>query len=275
MGADDQIADTTQLLLAWAGGDARALDALAPRIYQELHRLAVDFMKREREEPILQATALVHEVYLKLIDVQNVALEGKAHFFAIWTHMMRRILVDAARKRAASRHGGRLGRVHLDDVAHLKLSQDNDRQLIALNDALDELARGDPRKARVVELRYFAGLNVQDTAAVLKVSAETVRETGVWRAVGCNCKSGARTVPERRARRGALTSERRPCLPGSGEVLLHHRVTAISLDPASPLGWEAILPSCVPIAHTPCLSGGCGGEMGLGPISALTSSGEH
>jgi RNA polymerase sigma-70 factor (ECF subfamily) len=179
VGADDQIADTTQLLLAWAAGDARALDALAPRIYQELHRLAVDFMKREREEPILQATALVHEVYLKLIDVQNVTLESKAHFFAICAQMMRRILVDAARKRAASRHGGGLGQIHLDDVAHLKLSQDNDRQLIALNDALDELARGDPRKARVVELRYFGGLNVQDTAAVLKVSVETV--TRDWR----------------------------------------------------------------------------------------------
>ena len=134
VGADSQIADTTQLLLAWAGGDAAALDALAPRIYRELHRLAADFMKREREEPILQATALVHEVYLKLIDVQNVALDGKAHFFAICAQMMRRILVDAARKRAASRHGGGLGRIHLDDVAHLNLSQENDKQLIALDD---------------------------------------------------------------------------------------------------------------------------------------------
>jgi RNA polymerase sigma factor (TIGR02999 family) len=171
--------DTTQLLLAWAGGDAAALDALTPRIYQELHRLAVDFMKREREEPILQATALVHEVYLKLIDVPNVALEGKAHFFAICAQMMRRILVDAARKRAASRHGGRMGRIQLDDVAHLNLSHKNDRQLIALNDALDELAKGDPRKARVVELRYFGGLDVQSTAAVLRVSVETV--TRDWR----------------------------------------------------------------------------------------------
>jgi RNA polymerase sigma factor (TIGR02999 family) len=179
MGPDCSIADTTQLLLAWAGGDAAALDALAPRVYEELHRLAVDFMKREREEPILQATALVHEVYLKLIDIQIVALEGKAHFFAICAQMMRRILVDAARKRAASRHGGGLGRIHLDDVAHLNLSQENDKQLIALDDALDELAQGDPRKARVVELRYFSGLNVQDTAAVLKVSAETV--TRDWR----------------------------------------------------------------------------------------------
>jgi len=177
--ADRQTADTTQLLLAWAGGDAAALDALAPRIYTELHRLAVDFMRREREEPLLQATALVHEVYLKLIDVQNVAVEGKAHFFAICAQMMRRILVDAARKRAASRHGGGLGRIHLDDVAHLNLSQQNDKQLMALNDALDELAKGDPRKAKVVELRYFGGLSVPDTAAVLKVSVETV--TRDWR----------------------------------------------------------------------------------------------
>jgi RNA polymerase sigma-70 factor (ECF subfamily) len=176
---DPQVSETTQLLLAWAAGDAGALDALAPRVYQELHRLAVEFMKREREEPILQATALVHEVYLKLIDVQNVALESKAHFFAICAQMMRRILVDAARKRAASRHGGGLGRIHLDDVAGLDLSQKNDKQLIALNDALEELARRDPRKARVVELRYFGGLDVQDTAAVLKVSPETI--TRDWR----------------------------------------------------------------------------------------------
>jgi len=179
VGADDQTTDTTRLLLAWAGGDAAALEVLAPRVYPELHRLAVNFMKREREEPILQATALVHEVYLKLIDVQSVDLEGKAHFFAMCAQMMRHILVDAARKRAASRHGGRLGRIQLDDVAHLNLSRQNDKQLIALNEALDQLAKGDPRKAKVVEMRYFGGLSVSDTAAVLKVSMETV--TRDWR----------------------------------------------------------------------------------------------
>jgi len=179
VGADDQTTDTTRLLLAWAGGDAAALEVLAPRIYPELHRLAVNFMKREREEPILQATALVHEVYLKLIDVQSVDLEGKAHFFAICAQMMRHILVDAARKRATSRHGGGLGRIHLDDVAHLDLSRRRDTQLIALNEALDELAKGDPRKAKVVEMRYFGGLSVSDTASVLKVSVETV--TRDWR----------------------------------------------------------------------------------------------
>ena len=174
MSADCQISDTTRLLLAWAGGDAAALDALAPRVYHELHRLAIGFMKRERAEPVLQATALVHEVYLKLIDAGSVTLDGKVHFFAICAQMMRRILVDAARKRATSRHGGGLGRIHLDEVVNLNLSEGNDKRLIALNDALDELAQGDPRKAKVVELRYFGGLSVEDTAAVLKVSVETV-----------------------------------------------------------------------------------------------------
>jgi RNA polymerase sigma-70 factor (ECF subfamily) len=176
---DSQISDTTQLLLAWAGGDVAALDALAPRIYKELHRLAVDFMRRERAEPVLQATALVHEVYLKLIDVESVAFDGKAHFYAICAQMMRRILVDAARRRAASRHGGGLGRVDLDDVARFDLSRNSDQQLVRLNDALDELASADPRKAKLVELRYFGGLSVQETAAVLGVSVETV--TRDWR----------------------------------------------------------------------------------------------
>ena len=176
---DSQVSETTQLLLAWADGDSAALDALAPRVYQELRRIALNFMRREHEKHTLQATALVHEVYLKLIDVQNVAWEGKAHFYAICAQMMRRILVDAARKRAASRHGGGLGRIHLDDAALLNLSQPNDKQLIALNDALVALAQGDPRKAKVVELRYFGGLSVEETAAVLRLSVETV--TRDWR----------------------------------------------------------------------------------------------
>jgi RNA polymerase sigma factor (TIGR02999 family) len=136
-------------------------------------------MQREHEKHTLQATALVHEVYLKLIDVQNVDWEGKAHFFAICAQMMRRILVDAARKRATSRHGGGLGRINLDDVPNLDLSKRNDKRLIALSDALDELSGADPRKAKIVELRYFGGLSVEETAAVLKVSVETV--TRDWR----------------------------------------------------------------------------------------------
>lgn len=176
---DSQVSETTQLLLAWADGDAAALEALAPRVYKELRRIAQNFMKREHEKHTLQATALVHEVYLKLVDVQNVDWEGKAHFYAICAQMMRRILVDAARKRAASRHGGGMGRIHLDDVPGLNLSKGNDRRLIALNDALDELNGADPRKAKIVELRYFGGLSVEETAAVLKVSVETV--TRDWR----------------------------------------------------------------------------------------------
>jgi RNA polymerase sigma factor (TIGR02999 family) len=176
---ESSVPETTQLLLAWAHGDAAALDALAPRVYHELHRLAANFMKRERGEHTLQATALVHEVYMKLIDIQNAGLEGKAHFFALCAQMMRRILVDAARKRAASRHGGGLGRINLDDVAGLNLGGSSDRRLIALNDALDELSQVDPRKAKMVELRYFGGLSVDETAAVLKVSVETV--TRDWR----------------------------------------------------------------------------------------------
>ena len=151
-----------------------------------------------------------YEVYLKLIGAQNVALEGKAHFYAICAQMMRRILVDAARKRAAARHGGGLAQIHLDDVAHLDLSpdksHDRNKQLIALNDALDELAQDDPRKARVVELRYFGGLNVftsmSPAAWCSRSPRRLLHETGVWRGVGCYCESKAERLPARRAGEG-------------------------------------------------------------------------
>jgi RNA polymerase sigma factor (TIGR02999 family) len=174
---DSQTSETTQLLLAWADGDARALIALTPRVYRELRHMARAFMNREREGQTLQATALVHEVYLRLIDVQNVPWQGKAHFFAICAQIMRRILVDAARKRAAPRHGGGLGRIELTEVPDF--NGHKDRELIALDDALDELKIFDPRKARLVELRYFGGLSVMETAAVLNVSEGTV--TRDWR----------------------------------------------------------------------------------------------
>jgi RNA polymerase sigma factor (TIGR02999 family) len=178
---DSQTSETTQLLLAWADGDANALRALTPRVYRELRRMAAGFMKRERGGQTLQATDLVHEVYLRLIDVQNVPLRGKSHFFAMCARMMRRILVDAARKRATGKHGGGLNRIELEEELHLTQSQtrSQDKELIVLNDALNELAEADPRKARVVELRYFGGLSVMETAAVLKVSEETI--TRDWR----------------------------------------------------------------------------------------------
>jgi RNA polymerase sigma-70 factor, ECF subfamily len=134
-------------------------------------------MKGERQGHTLQATALVHEVYLRLIDVQNVDWKGRAHFFAICAQMMRRILVDAARKRVSSKHGGGVGRIDLDEA--FVLADEKDTQLIALNDALDELNESDARKAKVVELRYFGGLSVEETAAMLSVSVETV--TRDWR----------------------------------------------------------------------------------------------
>ncbi len=174
---ESQTSETTKLLLAWADGDDNALEALTPRVYRELRRMAASFMRGEREGQTLQATALVHEVYLRLIDVQNVPRHGRAHFFAMCARIMRRILVDAARKRAAGKHGGGCGRIDLSEVPDLSVRKDRD--LLALNDALDELKDFDPRKAKIVELRYFGGLSVEETATVLSVSEGTV--TRDWR----------------------------------------------------------------------------------------------
>lgn len=134
-------------------------------------------MKGERHGDNLQATELVHEVYLRLIDAPNVNWIGKAHFFAICAQIMRRILVDAARKRMSSKRGGGLVRIELDES--FDVAQEKDRQLLAINDALDELKKSDARKANVVELRYFGGLSVEETAAIVNVSVETV--TRDWR----------------------------------------------------------------------------------------------
>jgi RNA polymerase sigma-70 factor, ECF subfamily len=174
---NSQVSDTTQLLLAWADGDSKALGTPTPRVYRELRRMAAAFMKGEREAQTLQATALVHEVYLRLIDVQNVPRHGKAHFFAMCAQMMRRILVDAARKRASGKHGGGFGRIELSEVPDLSVRKDRD--LLALNDALNQLEESDPRKAKIVELRYFGGLTVEETAGMLDVSEGTV--TRDWR----------------------------------------------------------------------------------------------
>jgi RNA polymerase sigma factor (TIGR02999 family) len=172
-----EASETTQLLLDWASGNPAALDALTPRIYKELRRMAGGFMKRERSGHTLDATALVHEVYLKLIDVRQVDWKGRAHFFAACARIMRRILVDAARKRSTPKHGGGLERFDLDDV--LSVSHSKDGRLVALDDALTELQEVDPRRARIVELRYFGGLSVEETALALGISEETV--TRDWR----------------------------------------------------------------------------------------------
>jgi RNA polymerase sigma factor (TIGR02999 family) len=172
-----QVSETTQLLLDWADGDEAALHALTPHIYRELRDMACAFIRREREQHTLQPTALVHEVYLKLVDVRKAGWKGKAHFYGACAQIMRRILVDAARRRSATKHGGGLKGINLREVPYLSHPKDN--RLIALDDALNQLAETDHRKARIVELRYFGGLSVGETAAVLKVSEETV--TRDWR----------------------------------------------------------------------------------------------
>ncbi len=164
--------DTTRLLRDWANGDEAALDRLTPRVYRELRRVAGHFMKNESPGRTMQATALVHEAYLKLIDVNNVGWEHRAHFFAVASQIMRRILLEAARKRGTAKRGGDAPRVNLDQIPDL--SSERGSQLIALDDALNRLAEVDARKARVIELRFFGGLSVEEAAAVLGVSQDTV-----------------------------------------------------------------------------------------------------
>jgi RNA polymerase sigma factor (TIGR02999 family) len=165
-------AEITGLLKAWNGGDRAALDRLTPVIYEELRRMARRYMRNERAGNTLQATALVNEVYLRLIDVKNVEWEHRAQFFAISAQMMRRILVDAARARGSHKRGGGAEKVNVDEVA--VLSPEPEESIIALDDALEAFAKLAPRQAKVVELRYFAGLSEEEIAEVTKTSARTV-----------------------------------------------------------------------------------------------------
>ena len=168
--------DVTELLAAWSGGDRSALDKLLPLVSGELHQLAHRYMSHERPDHTLQTTALVNEAYLKLVD-QRVALwQNRAHFFGIAAQIMRRILLDHARAHLGARRNGGV-RVPLEDVA--VLDDDRTAELVALDDALQTLAQLDERKGRVVELRYFGGLSVDETAEVLGVSVDTV--TRDWR----------------------------------------------------------------------------------------------
>jgi len=165
--------DTVVLLRAWAGGDRQALDALTPRVYRELRRLAAKMLQNERPGYTLQSVDLVNEVYLRLVDVRNTNWQDRAHFFAVSATMMRRILLDRARKRLAEKRGGGKAEA-LDLDAALDVASGKARELIALDDALNTLASVDPRRAQIVELRFFAGLSVEETAEVVKVSRETV-----------------------------------------------------------------------------------------------------
>ncbi len=163
--------DVSILLRAWSDGDQNALDKLAPIVYDELRRLARYYLHQERPGHSLQATALVNEAYLRLVDYKRMRWGNRAHFFAVSAQLMRRILVDHARRHNLKRGGG-VQHVELEDVA--VVGGDRAENLIALDDALQSLARMDARKARVVELRFFGGLSVEETAEVLQIAPVTV-----------------------------------------------------------------------------------------------------
>jgi RNA polymerase sigma-70 factor, ECF subfamily len=171
-------AEITSLLRAWGTGDPGALDRLTPLVYEELHRMARRYMKRERASNSLQTTVLVNEAYLRLVDVAGVHWKDRVHFFALSAQLMRRILVDAARGRRAAKRGGQVQKaahssaVNLDQITDVGSQRGN--ELIAVDDALTALAQIDARKARVIELRFFGGLSVGETAEVLEVSPQTV-----------------------------------------------------------------------------------------------------
>ncbi len=172
--------EVTEWLIAWSEGDESALNRLIPLVHDELRHLAKRYMRRERgQRPghTLQTTALVNEAYLRLIGASQVDWQNRAHFFAISARMMRQILVDYARGRKYAKRGGGAQHISLDEAA--VLTRENALDLVALNDALDALSRVDERKTRVIELRFFGGLTVEETAEVLKVSPDTVMRD--WR----------------------------------------------------------------------------------------------
>jgi RNA polymerase sigma-70 factor, ECF subfamily len=169
--------EVTRLLVAWSDGDQSAFDKLVPLVYEELRRLAHRYMGREHSGHTLQTTALVNEAYLRLIDAGNVRWQNRAHFFAISANLMRRILVDYARSRNYVKRGGEAYHVSLEEAAIF--SEERAPDLVALDDALQSLAAFDPRKSRVVELRFFGGLSVEESAEVLNVSPDTVKRD--WR----------------------------------------------------------------------------------------------
>jgi RNA polymerase sigma factor (TIGR02999 family) len=164
--------DLSKLLRAWSAGDQRALNGLTPIVYDELRRLAHRYMERERPGHTLQTTALVNEAYMRLVNYKRMQWQDRAHFFAVSAQVMRRILVDYARSHNIKRGRG-VQRVTLDEVA--VVAGDRTDDLVALDEALNELARLDPRKMQIIEMRFFGGLSAEETAEVLKVSPATVR----------------------------------------------------------------------------------------------------
>jgi RNA polymerase sigma factor (TIGR02999 family) len=173
--------EITLLLHAWRGGDQRALEKLTPVVYQELHRIAQHYMARERDGHTLQTTALINEVYLRLVKVKEVEWQDRAHFFAVSAQLMRRILTDFARAHGYQKRGGGARQVPLDEA--WLASSEPGVDLVALEQALTRLGETDERKSKVVELRFFGGMTVEETAEVLHISGETVmRDWSVARA---------------------------------------------------------------------------------------------
>ena len=171
MGED--MTSVTLLLKAWSGGDQEALADLTSKVYPELRQMAAKYMRKERTGDSLQATALVHEVFLRLVEVDKVNWQDRAHFFAVSANMMRRILVDRARAKNMDKRGKGAIHVNFDDAPEIA-SDSKSREMVAIDDALNELGEIDPRKAKVVELRFFGGLSVEETAEVLKISPQSV-----------------------------------------------------------------------------------------------------
>lgn len=164
--------DVTQLLVAWGNGDQAARDRLMSVVYDELHRLAQRYMRRESPGHTLQTSALVNEAFLRLVDQKNVQWQNRAHFYGIAAQMMRRILVDYARSRSSSKRGGGVHELSLEET--LIVSNERTAEVVAVHEALDELTKFDARKGQIVELRFFAGLSIEETAEVLGVSPGTV-----------------------------------------------------------------------------------------------------
>jgi len=163
----------THLLKEWSDGDAQALERLTPLVYEELRQQAARYLRRERHAHTLQTTALINEAYVRLIDVKDVQWQSRTHFFAIAANLMRRVLVDHARHRDAAKRGGAQIRLTLSDVD--AVTKEKDIELLAIDEALTRLAVLDPQQARVVELRFFSGLSVEETAAALGISPKTVK----------------------------------------------------------------------------------------------------
>jgi len=166
--------DVTQMLKEWSEGDTRALDKLMPLVYEELRRQASRYLRKERLNHTLQTTALIHEAYLKLIDQRNVEWQNRSHFFGIAAQAMRRILVDYARERHRAKRGGNAENLPIEEAAFI-VSKEKSIDLVALDEALTRLAKFDERQARIVELKFFSGLDIDETAEVLGVSNATVR----------------------------------------------------------------------------------------------------